>query len=45
LIAAIALAHGLPLVTANPDDFRRVDGLEVQVVTTRAVDTSVLTSW
>lgn len=27
-IAATALAHGLPLVTANPAHFRRVPGLE-----------------
>jgi tRNA(fMet)-specific endonuclease VapC len=32
MIAAIALAHGLPLYTANPDDFGGIDGLEVRVV-------------
>jgi predicted nucleic acid-binding protein len=29
LIAAIALAHGLPLYTANPDDFAGIDRLVV----------------
>src|SRR5690606_30627242 len=29
LIAATALAHGLPLYTANPDDFAAIDGLVV----------------
>ncbi len=29
LIAATALAHGLPLYTANPDDFAGIDGLVV----------------
>jgi predicted nucleic acid-binding protein len=29
LIAATALAHGLPLYTANPDDFAGIDGLTV----------------
>jgi predicted nucleic acid-binding protein len=33
LIAATALAAGLPLYTCNPDDFARLDGLEVVVVT------------
>jgi predicted nucleic acid-binding protein len=33
MIAAIAIAHGLPLYTANPDDFRGIDGLELRVVT------------
>jgi tRNA(fMet)-specific endonuclease VapC len=32
MIAATALAHALPLYTANPDDFRGIDGLEVRVV-------------
>jgi len=34
MIAAIALAHGLPLYTANADGFRGIDGLEVRVVAT-----------
>lgn len=29
MIAATAMAHRLPLFTANPDDFARIDGLEV----------------
>jgi predicted nucleic acid-binding protein len=29
LIAATALANGLPLYTANPDDFAAIDGLDV----------------
>lgn len=29
MIAAIALAHDLPVYTANPDDFAGVDGLDV----------------
>lgn len=32
MIAAIAVAHDLPLYTANPDDFTGIDGLEVRVV-------------
>jgi tRNA(fMet)-specific endonuclease VapC len=32
LIAATALANELPVYTANPDDFRKVDGLEVVAV-------------
>ncbi|MDF1522800.1 MAG: type II toxin-antitoxin system VapC family toxin [Trueperaceae bacterium] len=32
MIAAIALAHDLPLYTANPHDFAGIDGLEVRVV-------------
>ena len=32
LIAATALAHGLPLYTANPDDFAGIDGLDVRTV-------------
>ncbi len=33
LIAATALAHGLPLYTANPDDFADIDGLDVVPIT------------
>jgi hypothetical protein len=29
LIAAIALANGLPVFTCNPADFDKIDGLEV----------------
>lgn len=29
MIAAIALAHGLPLYTCNPSDFAGIDGLSV----------------
>jgi len=29
MIAATALANELPIYTANPDDFREIDGLEV----------------
>ena len=32
LIAAIAIANGLPLYTANPDDFVGISGLEVVAV-------------
>jgi predicted nucleic acid-binding protein len=32
MIAATALAHGLPVYTANPDDFAGIDGLEVIAV-------------
>ncbi len=32
LIAATALAHGLPLYTANPADVEMIDGLSVQTV-------------
>ncbi len=32
MIAATALAHELPVYTANPSDFRRVEGLEVIAV-------------
>lgn len=32
MIAAIALANGLPLYTTDPDGFRGVDGLDVVVV-------------
>ncbi len=32
LIAATALAHGLPLYTANPDDFAGISDLDVRVV-------------
>jgi tRNA(fMet)-specific endonuclease VapC len=33
LIAATAIAHGLPLYTANPADFAGIDGLVVRTVT------------
>ena len=33
MIAAVALANGLPLYTANPDDFEGIDGLQVHPVT------------
>ena len=32
MIAAIALAHALPVYTCNPDDFTGIDGLDVVVV-------------
>jgi len=32
MIAATALANELPIYTANPDDFREIDGLEVVAV-------------
>lgn len=32
MIAAVALANGLPLYTANPDDFVKIDGLTVVAV-------------
>jgi len=32
LIAAVAIANGLPLYTCNPDDFAGIDGLEVRKV-------------
>lgn len=32
MVAAIAVAHGLPLYTANPDDFAGIDGLDLHVV-------------
>jgi predicted nucleic acid-binding protein len=35
LIAATALAHGLPLYTANPDGFAGIDGLLVVPVSVR----------
>lgn len=36
LIAATALAHNLPLYTANPDDFGGIDGLDIRTVILRA---------
>jgi len=33
MIAAIAIANGLPVYTANPADFEGIDGLEVVAVT------------
>jgi tRNA(fMet)-specific endonuclease VapC len=32
MIAAIALAHGLPVYTCNPRDFEGIEGLEVVAV-------------
>ncbi len=32
MIAATAMANGLPLYTANPDDFAHIDGLTVVAV-------------
>jgi predicted nucleic acid-binding protein len=32
LIAATAIAHGLPLYTCNPSDFANIDGLDVRAV-------------
>ncbi len=32
MIAAIAIANGLPLYTCNPGDFMGIDGLEVVAV-------------
>lgn len=32
MIAATALAHGLPVYTCNPNDFADIDGLEVVTV-------------
>jgi tRNA(fMet)-specific endonuclease VapC len=32
MIAATALANGLPVYTCNPDDFSGIDGLEVIAV-------------
>lgn len=34
MIAAIAIAHGLPLHTSNPDDFATIPGLDVVAVPT-----------
>ena len=34
MIAAVALANGLPVFTCNPDDFSGIDGLEVVPVPT-----------
>jgi len=34
MIAAIALAHDLPVYTCNPDDFTGIDGLKVVAVHT-----------
>jgi tRNA(fMet)-specific endonuclease VapC len=35
LIAATALAHGLPVYTCNPDDYSGIEGLEVVCVAFR----------
>jgi tRNA(fMet)-specific endonuclease VapC len=32
MIAAIAIAHGLPLYTCNPSDFAGIEGLDVVAV-------------
>ncbi len=32
MIAAVAIANGLPLYTSNPQDFRDIDGLRVVTV-------------
>jgi predicted nucleic acid-binding protein len=32
MIAAVAVANGLPLYTANPNDFDGIDGLEVMAI-------------
>ena len=32
LIAATALAHQLPIYTSNPDDFKHIEGLDVEGV-------------
>ena len=32
LIAAVAVANGLPLYTVNPDDFRGIDGLKLVAI-------------
>jgi len=32
MIAATALAHGLPVYTCNPDDFSGIDGIDVVAV-------------
>lgn len=32
LIAAVAIGHGLPLYTVNPDDFRDLIGLDLRAV-------------
>jgi tRNA(fMet)-specific endonuclease VapC len=34
MIAATAVANDLPIYTANPDDFREIEGLEVVAVVT-----------
>lgn len=39
LIAATALAHDLPLYTANPDDFAAITGLDVRTVREREEST------
>jgi predicted nucleic acid-binding protein len=32
LVAAVAVANGLPLYTCNPDDFAGIDGLIIREV-------------
>lgn len=36
MIAATALAHGLPVYTANPSDFQGIEGLDVVEVATQS---------
>lgn len=38
MIAATAIAHGLPLYTANPSDFEAVEGLVVRAVRAAATE-------
>jgi predicted nucleic acid-binding protein len=38
LIAATALAHGIPVYTCNPADFAGIDGLDVRTVRLAPVD-------
>jgi tRNA(fMet)-specific endonuclease VapC len=35
MIAATAIANGLPLYTANPDDFAGIDGLAIRPISAR----------
>ena len=38
MIAATAMSRGLPVYTANPDDFTGIEGLDVRVVTYSPLD-------